>query len=39
MPDADASRWVKPAQIADVMGFLLSDAASAVSGQLVQVGF
>jgi len=38
MPDADSSRWVKPAQIADVMGFLLSDAASAVSGQLVQVG-
>ncbi len=39
MPGADASRWVKPAQIAEVMGFLLSDTASAVSGQLVQVGF
>ena len=39
MPGADSSRWVKPAQIADVMGFLLSDAASAVSGQLLQVGF
>ncbi len=39
MPDADASRWVRPAQIAEVMGFLLSGAASAVSGQLVQVGF
>ncbi len=39
MPGADASRWVKPAQIAEVMGFLLSDAASAVSGQLLQVGF
>jgi NAD(P)-dependent dehydrogenase (short-subunit alcohol dehydrogenase family) len=39
MPGADSSRWVKPAQIADVMGFLLSDSASAVSGQLLQVGF
>ena len=39
MPGADSSRWVKPAHIADVMGFLLSDAASAVSGQLLQVGF
>ncbi len=39
MPGADSSRWVKPAQIAEVMGFLLSDAASAVSGQLLQVGF
>lgn len=38
MPDADTSRWVKPAQIADVMGFLMSDAASAVTGQLLQVG-
>jgi NAD(P)-dependent dehydrogenase (short-subunit alcohol dehydrogenase family) len=39
MPDADSSRWVKPAQIAEVMGFLLSEASSAVSGQLLQVGF
>ena len=39
MPGAESSRWVKPAAIADVMGFLLSDAARAVSGQLLQVGF
>jgi NAD(P)-dependent dehydrogenase (short-subunit alcohol dehydrogenase family) len=39
MPDADSSRWVKPAQIAEVMGFLLSEASGAVSGQLLQVGF
>jgi NAD(P)-dependent dehydrogenase (short-subunit alcohol dehydrogenase family) len=39
MPAADTARWVKPAQVAEVMGFLLSDAASAVSGQLLQVGF
>ena len=39
MPGADSSRWVKPAAIAEVMGFLLSDASRAVSGQLLQVGF
>ncbi len=39
MPDADSSRWVKPAAIAEVMGFLLSEGSRAVSGQLVQVGF
>ena len=39
MPGADASRWVKPAALAEVMGFLLSDGARAVSGQLLQVGF
>jgi NAD(P)-dependent dehydrogenase (short-subunit alcohol dehydrogenase family) len=38
MPDADASRWVKPRQVGQVMAFLLSDAASAVTGQLLQVG-
>lgn len=38
MPDADTSRWVKPSDIAEVMAFLLSQASSAVSGQLVQVG-
>jgi len=38
MPDADSSRWVKPAQVAEVMAFLLSDAAGAVSGALVPVG-
>lgn len=31
MPDADASRWVKPEAIADVFAFLLSRAAEAVN--------
>jgi NAD(P)-dependent dehydrogenase (short-subunit alcohol dehydrogenase family) len=38
MPDADTSRWVRPSEVAEAMLFLLSDAASAVSGQLLQVG-
>jgi len=37
MPDADFSRWVKPAQIADVILFLLSDQAQAVTGALIPV--
>jgi NAD(P)-dependent dehydrogenase (short-subunit alcohol dehydrogenase family) len=37
MPDADFSRWVSPAAIADVIAFLLSDAASAVTGALIPV--
>ena len=32
MPDADTSRWVTPQAIAEVVGFLLSDAARAVTG-------
>ncbi|MGE0223197.1 MAG: SDR family oxidoreductase [Acetobacteraceae bacterium] len=38
MPGADTSKWVQPAEVAEAMAFLLSDAASAVSGQLLQVG-
>ncbi len=38
MPDADGSGWVKPSEVAETMAFLLSDAASAISGQLLQVG-
>jgi NAD(P)-dependent dehydrogenase (short-subunit alcohol dehydrogenase family) len=37
MPDADHSRWVRPAQIADVILFLLSDRAQAVTGALIPV--
>ena len=37
MPDADYSRWVQPSQLADVIAFLLSDAASAVTGALIPV--
>ena len=38
MPAADTSRWVKPSEVAEAMLFLLSDAASSVSGVLLQVG-
>ncbi|HVZ09156.1 SDR family oxidoreductase [Rhodopila sp.] len=38
MPDADTTRWVTPEQVAETMLFLLSGAASGVTGQLVQVG-
>jgi NAD(P)-dependent dehydrogenase (short-subunit alcohol dehydrogenase family) len=38
MPGADTSRWVKPAEVAQAMAFLLSDAGSGVTGALLQVG-
>jgi 3-oxoacyl-[acyl-carrier protein] reductase len=37
MPDADFSRWVTPDELASVILFLASDAASAVTGALVPV--
>lgn len=37
MPNADYSKWVTPAQIADAMVFLASDAASAISGDSLEV--
>lgn len=37
MPDADFSRWVAPAAIAEVILFLASDAAAAVTGAAIPV--
>ena len=37
MPDADFAEWVSPEQLAEVMCFLASDAASAVHGALLPV--
>jgi NAD(P)-dependent dehydrogenase (short-subunit alcohol dehydrogenase family) len=37
MPDADASRWLRPEQVAEAMVFLLSDAASGITGALLPV--
>jgi len=37
MPKADFERWVKPSQLADVIVFLISDHASAITGALIPV--
>lgn len=37
MPDADFKRWVKAEQIADLIVFLLSDQASAITGALIPI--
>lgn len=37
MPDADFSTWVQPSAIADVIAFLASPAARAISGALIPV--
>jgi NAD(P)-dependent dehydrogenase (short-subunit alcohol dehydrogenase family) len=37
MPDADATRWVRPEQIAAVLRFLVSDDAAIISGAAIPV--
>jgi NAD(P)-dependent dehydrogenase (short-subunit alcohol dehydrogenase family) len=37
MPDADHSKWVAPAALADVIAFLASDSARAVTGAAIPV--
>ncbi|NWF67642.1 MAG: SDR family NAD(P)-dependent oxidoreductase [Chloroflexi bacterium] len=37
MPNADFEKWVKPAQLADAIAFLASDAAHAVHGTMLEV--
>lgn len=37
MPDADFTRWVAPASIADVIVFLASDSAAAITGAAIPV--
>ncbi|MEE4145033.1 MAG: SDR family NAD(P)-dependent oxidoreductase [Halieaceae bacterium] len=37
MPEADFSHWVSPAQLAEVICFLASDAAAAIHGALIPV--
>ena len=37
MPDADTNRWVQAGQIAEVIRFLVSDAAEAVTGAAIPV--
>jgi NAD(P)-dependent dehydrogenase (short-subunit alcohol dehydrogenase family) len=37
MPAADHERWVKPEQVADLIVFLLTEHASAISGALIPI--
>ena len=37
MPDADYSKWVPPEQLANVVGFLASEAATAIHGASIPV--
>jgi NAD(P)-dependent dehydrogenase (short-subunit alcohol dehydrogenase family) len=37
MPTADFGRWVAPAAVGEIIAFLVSDSASAVTGALIPV--
>jgi NAD(P)-dependent dehydrogenase (short-subunit alcohol dehydrogenase family) len=37
MPQADFERWVKPEQVADLIVFLLSQRAAAITGALIPI--
>ena len=37
MPSADFDRWVKPEQVADLIVFLLSGRAAAITGALIPI--
>jgi NAD(P)-dependent dehydrogenase (short-subunit alcohol dehydrogenase family) len=37
MPDADFTRWVAPVQAAEVIAFLVSNEARAITGALIPV--
>jgi NAD(P)-dependent dehydrogenase (short-subunit alcohol dehydrogenase family) len=37
MPNADFAKWVRPQELAEVILFLVSDAASGVTSALVPV--
>jgi NAD(P)-dependent dehydrogenase (short-subunit alcohol dehydrogenase family) len=37
MPDADPSHWTTPREVAETIAFLLSDAASGITGAAVPV--
>jgi 3-oxoacyl-[acyl-carrier protein] reductase len=37
MPDANYHKWVKPEQLADAIAFLVSNSASAISGDSLPV--
>jgi NAD(P)-dependent dehydrogenase (short-subunit alcohol dehydrogenase family) len=37
MPSADFTRWVKPEQVADLIVFLLSERAAAITGAAIPI--